>query len=223
MNQTQHLRLLVGNHNYSSWSLRAWLCLSHFGLSFETDKVLLSQVDTSQNLAEKSPSKRVPVLFVDEQPVWDSLAICETVNDLFLQGKAWPEDPMLRATGRAICSEMHSSFMALRAALPMNIRKQFQSFPLSLEVQSDVQRVLAIWQDQLKEEREGGFLLGEFSIADCMYAPVVSRFTTYNIEVSEEVKHYMNRVLALPAMKAWTDLALAEEEIIAIEEYVGGQ
>jgi len=197
------LTLVIGNKTYSSWSLRPWLLLSHFGIPF-SEKLL--PLDTDQFRAEipaLSPSGRVPVLHDGELKVWDSLAICEYLNEAYLDQRGWPSDLAHRAIARSVSAEMHSGFAAMRNELAMNVKRVNRPLAqVSAEATADIARVQAIWTDCL--ERSGGpFLFGDFSIADAMFAPVVYRFRGYGIALSEAQQRYSQAILALPAIAAW--------------------
>jgi glutathione S-transferase len=214
------MELVIGNQNYSSWSLRPWLLLTHFDIPFDEVKIRLFEDDTRQQLAEYSPTFKVPVLVDDksgqELTVWDSLAICEYISDTYLHGKGWPEKPEDKATARSYCAEMHSGFNTLRNTLPMNCRAT-RRVHLEEAGLKEIQRIDGMWQDALNRH-EGNWLFGEFSIADCMFAPVASRFATYQIEVSETSQAYIERLLTLPSMKRWYEAALKEKEVIGEDE-----
>lgn len=216
------LKLVIGNRNYSSWSLRPWLAMKMAGVAFDDERIPLDQPDTKANILKRSPSGRVPCL-VDTRDgapvvtVWDSLAICEYVNETYANGALWPRDPAARAHARSVVAEMHAGFAALRAQMPMDIRARLPERGRAAlardDVAQDVARVQAIWRDCL--ERSGGPLLfGAFSIADAMYAPVVTRFVTYGVALPPELAAYGERVRVLPPMQAWTALAEAEPEVI---------
>lgn len=212
------MNLIIGNKNYSSWSLRPWLLLSHFELDFtETVESLCGQ-DLSQRLGTHSPSNRVPVLIDNKSTIWDSLAICEYVNEQYLQGTAWPADIRARAYARSISGEMHAGFSALRSAMPMNIRAK-RRVDITADVAKDLARIEHIFgRDRLKYSADGPWLAGELSIADCMYAPVVSRLGTYGIALSNDAEAYIGAVNALPAMGNWIAAALKETEIVPEDE-----
>lgn len=202
--------LFVGNKNLSSWSLRPHLALSHTGAAFEEIVVPLDRPDTKDRLLAVSPSGRVPVLRDGELLVWDSLAICEHVAERFPEAKLWPEDVGARALARSVSAEMHSGFPDLRRELPMNIVGRIAREP-SPAARDDIARVLAIWTDLRARHASGGpFLFGAFTIADAMFAPVVTRFVTYGVEVPAEARAYMDAVLALPAMQRWIADAVEE-------------
>jgi glutathione S-transferase len=214
------MELVIGNQNYSSWSLRPWLLLSHFDIAFDETKVFLFEENTHQTLADYSPTFKVPVLVDDKHgkdlTIWDSLAICEYISEQYLKGRGWPENPNDRATARSYCAEMHSGFPALRQSLPMNCRAT-RKVHLTEQCIRDIQRVDGMWQDALNRH-DGDWLFGDFSIADCMFAPVASRFATYQIEVSDTSQTYIDRILTLPSMKRWYDAALQEKQVIGEDE-----
>jgi len=217
------LTLVIGNKNYSSWSLRPWLALKMAGIAFDEIRVVLSHPDTRTNILKYSPSGRVPCL-IDRRPegeltVWDSLAICEYVNEAYAGGTMWPADLVARARARAVVAEMHSGFAALRAHLPMDIRASLPgrgagSLALA-EVADDVARIESIWSESLG--RSGGpFLFGRFSIADAFYAPVVTRFHTYAVPLPTALSAYVRQILASAPMQQW--IAAANDEADVIEQ-----
>ena len=212
--------LVIGNQNYSSWSLRPWLLLSHFDIPFEEVKIFLHEENTHQQLAEYSPTFKVPVLNDyhegREITLWDSLAICEYISETYLSGKGLPSNSFERAVCRSYCAEMHSSFFALRNALPMNCRAT-RKVHLSVETQKDINRIDGMWQDALNRH-DGKWLFGNFSIADCMFAPIASRFATYQIAISDTSQAYADNILTLPSMLRWYDAALQEKEVIGEDE-----
>jgi glutathione S-transferase len=210
------MQLVIGNKNYSSWSLRPWLLLSHFNILFEEIRIPLYQAGSHRQLAEYSPSMKVPVLIDGDLSIWDSMAIAEYVSENLLDGRGWPSHMRNRAVARAYCAEMHAEFRALRTEMPMNCRAA-RRVHLSEQAQRDVRRIDGLWEDAL-DRHDGPWLFGDFSIADCMFAPVVSRFATYRVEVSEASEQYMKNILTLPAMQRWYDAAIAEQAIIAQSE-----
>jgi glutathione S-transferase len=210
------LTLVIGNKNYSTWSLRPWLLLRSFGVPFVERRVLLSTPQTSQILKPLSPTGCVPVLFDNDLRVWDSLAICEYVSEQFLADRGWPQDARARAEARALAAEMHSGFQALRQAWPMNIRLQRKLQPPAA-VAANIARIDAMWSDCLS--RYGGpWLFGEFGIVDAMYAPVALRFHSYQPDLSPGAARYLRTVLADASIQAWIDAALQEKEIIDEDE-----
>lgn len=211
--------LIIGNKNYSSWSLRPWLLLRQFGVAFNEVKLTLDTPEFHARIAEFSPAGRVPVLLDGELHVWDSLAIAEYVNERFLDGRGWPQARADRAEARVICAEMHSGFTALRRELPMNCRKRVRADSIGAGVVSadaarDVARVQAIWrQARSGHSHTGAFLFGAFGIADAMYAPVVMRFISYDVALGAVERAYVDTVAALPALREW--IADAETEALS--------
>lgn len=206
------LTLIIGNKNYSSWSLRPWLALKHWGIPFEEIRIPLYQPESRAKLLHYSPSAKVPTLLKDGQPIWDSLAILEYLAEEFPQYGWWPEDRRARAIARSVSAEMHSGFMAVRENLPMNLRAR-QSCPDLPAVHQEIERIQSLWQDCRTDfGQAGAFLFGAFSIADAMYAPVVSRFVTYGVTVGPIQRAYMDAVWALPALQDWAEAAIAETE-----------
>lgn len=208
--------LYIGNKNYSSWSLRPWLLLTHFGIDFEERLLWLDTPEFAVEAAKASSSRRVPVLHHQERVVWDSLAICEYANETWLGGRGWPHDPGLRALARSAASEMHSSFGALRTQLPMNCERAPSTYRWNADAQADIDRVQAVWA-QLRETSagQGEFLCGEFGIVDAMFAPVVIRFRGYGPDILDTSRAYMDAMLALPALQAWIDAGVAEPHRLA--------
>jgi len=210
--------IYIGNKNYSSWSLRGWLMLKHTGADFTEEVIALDEADTRVNILRHSPSAKVPALRQGDFVVWESLAIGEYLAELFPQAQLWPKAATARGVARAVSSEMHAGFAPLRSHLPMNIRSSFPNRGVTPEVQADINRVTALWRNCRRRFGEGGaFLFGGFSIADAMYAPVVSRFRTYKIELDDETQRYADAVWALPMMQEWA--AAARNEPAIIEKY----
>jgi glutathione S-transferase len=211
------LSLVVGNKNYSSWSLRAWLAMRQAALDFEEIRIKLDQPDTNATILVHTPSGRVPCLLDGDITVWDSLAICEYVNETYLDGALWPRSREARAHARALVAEMHSGFMPLRSHMSMDIRSRLpdkgRAALARADVAADVARIQAMWAGCL--QRFGGPLLfGTFSIADAFFAPVVTRFATYAVPLSAPLMSYANAVMALPAMQQWVAAAHAEPEVL---------
>jgi glutathione S-transferase len=205
------LTLYVGSKRYASWSLRSYVTLAHTGAPFETKTILLDREDTHSKIAKINPAAKVPALHHDGQVIWDSLAICEYVNELYPDAKLWPADRALRARARAISSEMHSGFGALRRDMPMDVCGSKPGVGHTPEAIADARRVMAIWREQLSLSR-GPFLFGTFTNADAMFAPVTTRFTTYGVELDPACRAYVDAVAALPAMQQWRADAAAEPE-----------
>lgn len=196
------LTLYVGSKRYSSWSLRPYLTLAHAGASFETKTILLDQPTTRDEIAKVNPAGKVPVLDHDGLVIWDSMAICEYAHELFPQAKLWPEDRARRARARAISAEMHSGFGALRQNMPMDLCADKAGQGHVPEALADARRVQEIWREALAASG-GPFLFGAFTIADAMFAPVTTRFTTYGVQLDEVCRGYVEAIAALPAMKEW--------------------
>ena len=214
------LTLVIGNRNYSSWSLRAWLMLRQAGLEAEEILIALNEQGYKTELLKHSPSGRVPCLIHGDVKIWDSLAIGEYANELAPEARLWPEDRAARAVARAVSCEMHSGFTALRSNMPMNIRSSFPKEGRKPGVQEDIDRVKAIWRLCLtRHGGDGPFLFGHFTIADAMFAPVVSRFRTFAVELGEQEQAYADAVWAMPAMKQWIEAAEDEPMVIDDAEF----
>jgi glutathione S-transferase len=211
-----NLTIVLGNKNYSSWSLRPWLLLEHHNIPFDEIRVLLGRDDTNDQIARHSPSGLVPVLKDGDRTVWDTLSICEYVSETLLGNRGWPEGEADRARARSISAEMHSGFFAIRKTLPLNCRRRLEGFEPTPEAGSEIRRVADIWR-QCRETHQqlGPWLFGEFSIADCMYAPVALRFATYGIGLEALAHQYQQTVCQHPAIVRWVEQAAAEPESIA--------
>lgn len=213
------MQLVIGNKNYSSWSLRAWLLPVWHGLAFEEVRIPLGEAQTAAEIGKYNKAGKVPVLLDNGLTVWDSLAILEYLSEKYLQGKGWPEDEILRAEARSCCAEMHSSFFFLREEMPMNCRATGRAVPHSEELERDIRRIDEIWASMRKKYSDRGeWLFGDFSIADCMFAPVVFRFRTYGVEVSTESHAYMANFLRHEPMREWLKDAEEEQEVIGVAE-----
>jgi glutathione S-transferase len=211
--------LIVGTRSWSSWSLRPYVALRATGAVFDVVDIRLRQKEapsTREQILKFSPAGKVPVLKIEENgkalAVWDSLAICETIAERHPEAKLWPTDPAARALARSYSCEMHSGFPDVRDQLTMDFARKRPLPELREDTQKQIARILESWDEALATW-QGGFLFGDLSVADCMYAPVVSRFLTYGVETSAPVKVYMDRVMALPAMQEW--LAVCRKEIEA--------
>jgi glutathione S-transferase len=203
--------LIIANRNYSSWSLRAWLAVEASGMEFDEVLVPLGTQDTEAAIRRWSPSGRVPALRDGEIVVWDSLAICEHVSETHPEAALWPADPIARAFARSVTAEMHSGFTALRNNMSMNIRASYPGAGRGDGVDDEIARITSIWTDCRTHFGAGGdMLFGRFTIADAFYAPIVSRFRTYGVELSGVAGDYMEAVWALPAVQDWVEKALAE-------------
>lgn len=214
--------LVIGNKNYSSWSLRPWLLLRHFGIAFEERRLPLDTPRYQAEIGALSPTRRVPALHDDGLVVWDSLAICEYANERWLGGRGWPADLESRAVARAAAAEMHSGFAALRGQLPMNCRREPDGYRWDAQAQADIDRVQALWRELRAVHGGGGdFLCGAFGIVDAMFAPVVFRFTGYGVALDAGAARYVEAMLALPAMREWHEAALAEPEHLLATDAIG--
>jgi glutathione S-transferase len=206
------MTLVIGNRNYSSWSLRAWLALAATGAESGEVLVPLGQPQTEAEISGRSPSGLVPALHVDDLVIWDSLAIGEYLAERFPDAGLWPAERGARAVARSVVAEMHSGFPALRANMPMNIRASYPGAGRGPGVDEDIERITSIWEYCRRDFGGGGDLLfGTFTLADAFYAPVVSRFRTYGVSPGGIPGEYMEAVWALPAMRDWVVKAGAEE------------
>jgi len=208
--------LVIGTANWSSWSLRPYLALSQIGVPFKTVMIPLRVPEKSKKaILKHSPSGKIPLLKIAEHgkilKVWDSLAICETLAERHPKVTLWPADAAARATARAYAAEMHSGFPNVRDQLSMEFVRRLPTPELREDTRAEIARIIAAWSAALKASR-GPFLFGRFSIADVLYAPVVSRFVTYSVKVPKPVSAYMARVMALPGMVAWGHIAQTEVE-----------
>jgi glutathione S-transferase len=208
--------LIVGTRSWSSWSLRPYVALKATGVRFETLDIRLRQTEsptTREQILKYSPAGKVPVLRIEEDggrlTVWDSLAICETIAERHPEVGLWPKDAQARAIARSYASEMHSGFANLREQLSMDFARTKPLPELQEDTKAQIARILEAWGYALSTYK-GDFLFGDLSVADCMYAPVVSRFLTYGVMVPDAVKAYMERMMALPAMQEWGKLAQQE-------------
>ena len=216
------LKLVIGNKNYSSWSLRAWLLLTEAGIPFEEIRLSLFTAEFAREIARYTPAGRVPVLIDgDASPegfaIWDTLAIAEYVAERFPEKGLWPDDPADRARARSICAEMHAGFSRLRQAMPMNIAADLAGYGWSVGVQDDIDRLVAMWRELL-DRHHGPLLFGRFTIADALFAPVVSRLKTYAVALPDDIVTYRDAVLALQGMRAWASAARSEREFLAADE-----
>ncbi|MFT6924747.1 MAG: glutathione S-transferase [Psychromonas sp.] len=212
------MKLVIGNKNYSTWSLRPWLLLDAFQIVFDEIAVSLLQDQIKERLGKYSATNKVPVLIDDDLVVWDSLAICEYISEQYLHGKGWPDGIKERANARSLCAEMHSGFMALRAEMPMNCRAH-RSIILSSESKLDIQRIDDIWSCHAKLDADGQLrLFGKFSIADCFFAPVVLRFATYGVSLSAQAQAYSDSILSDRSLQRWIAMAGKETEIVPEDE-----
>jgi glutathione S-transferase len=220
------LKLLIGNKNYSSWSMRPWVLLKQAGIPFEEVKVRFDSFDASstfkKTLAGVTPTAKVPVLQDGDLAIWDTLAIAEYVAEQFPDKQLWPAERTARARARSICAEMHSGFTGLRGNCPMNIEAHLPDTGALIwrdkpAVRSDLERIISMWS-ALLQEHGGPMLFGAFTVADAYFAPVCMRIQTYALPVPPVVQAYIDRVCALPGVKAWIDDARAEQDFLDFEE-----
>lgn len=214
--------VVIGNKNYSSWSMRGWLMARIAGIEFDEIVVPLDRPETQAAIRKHSPSGRVPVLLHRGLAVWDSLAIAEYLNDLKPEAGLWPPSAAARAHARSISAEMHSSFTDLRENMPMNIRASLPGKGMTAGVRADIERITFLWRDCRKRfsgafQKDDGFLFGTFGAADAMFAPVATRFRTYSVTLDNDADAYCTAVLGHPAVKAWMDDA--EHEPWLIDKY----
>jgi glutathione S-transferase len=210
------MKLIIGNKNYSSWSLRPWIAMKQMGIEFEEIRIPLYQSGSSEAIAQYSPAARLPILLDGNRTIWDSAAILEYLAERFPERPFWPQNIEARTVARCVSAEMHSGFFALREQMPMNCKARFLGKGKSPASEKDITRVRQIWNDCRSQFGEGGeFLLGEFSIADAVYAPVVLRFVTYGVEVNSVGQAYMDSMMKLPALQAWISAGIAETEAMS--------
>jgi len=208
--------LVIGDKNFSSWSLRPWIALKYFGIPFAEERVRLRQPDSKAAILRHSPSGKVPALKDGDRAVWDSLAILDYLAEKHPEKSFWPKHEGARAEARSVSAEMHSGFVTLRNEMPMDLLARIPSPPIGETLEADIRRVVAVWQ-RCRESHgaRGPFLFGLFSNADAMFAPVATRFRTYSVDLGEfgddgTSQAYADAILALPAMSEWTEGAEAE-------------
>jgi glutathione S-transferase len=213
------LRLIIGNKNYSSWSLRPWLAMRALGIPFEEELVPLDAPDFKERIRARSPAGKVPVLLDGEAVVWESSAILEHLAERFPEKGVWPSDPVARAHARSLATEMHNGFGALRSVAPMNLWRPVEARSFPQEALQDVSRITRRWGEARARFGSGGdFLFGAFCAADAMYAPVATRLRTYAIEVDPVAAAYVEAIHAHPAFVAWKEAALQETGALAEDE-----
>ena len=213
------MKLVIGNKNYSSWSLRPWLLLKHFEVPFEEVRVPLFTPGYKETLLSFSEAGQVPVLVDDKVTVWESLAISEYVSEKYLNGAGWPADEIPRAQARACSAGMHAGFSRFRNLMPMNARAEGRQVEIDTELESEIRRLEKMWSLlRSASEDKGPWLFGEFSIADCMFAPMSFRFNTYGVELTGNAKDYCDLLFNDPDMQAWLASAKAETEVIDFAE-----
>jgi len=203
--------LVIGNKNYSSWSMRPWIVMKHIGIEFEEVLIPLYRPQSKAEILKHSPSGKVPTLIHRGAAIWDSLAICEYLAESFPNAHLWPQDRAARARARSISAEMHSGFQNLRQTMGMDLRASHPDHKPTPEAAADIERIVAIWNGCREEFGAGGeFLFGSFTIADAMYAPVVTRFTTYGVKLDPVCDRYSRTIWALPATREWRDAGIRE-------------
>ena len=213
------LTLVIGNKNYSSWSMRPWVLMKQLGIPFDEKKLRFNSTEWDAEIERWSPSRLVPVLWRGDQSVWDSLAIAETLNEWFPDKGVWPKDAAARAFARSAAAEMHSGFRDLRGNMPMNIRASHPGKGMTPEVRKNIDRIEKLWTEARTRFGAGGpFLCGAFSAVDAMYAPVVTRFVTYAVALPPVAQRYADAVLGLPSVLRWRAGALAETEFVPADE-----
>ncbi|BAU41645.1 glutathione S-transferase family protein [Leptolyngbya sp. O-77] len=209
------LTLIIGNKNYSSWSLRPWLAMHQMAVPFTEIRLPLDTPEFYAQIERYSPSRRVPALRQGDWVIWESLAICEYVAELFPDRPWYPADPQVRAIARAVSHEMHAGFAKLRTHMPMDVRSRYPGKGRAPGVQADIDRITSLWREcRSNYGSEGEFLFGGFGIADAMYAPVVSRFVTYGVALDPVCQADADAVWALPSMQAWITDAQQETEVL---------
>lgn len=214
------LTLVIGNKAYSSWSLRPWIALRQAGIAFEEIVIPIYMEGSSEQIFAHSPAGKVPILKDDGRLIWDSLAILEYLAEKYPEAGIWPADAGARALARSISAEMHSGFVPLRKLMVMNLRRHYPGFETNEDAQANIARIDDIWSQTRKEYGQSGdFLFGAFGAADAMYAPVVTRFKTYDVKLSPTAQAYADAVLALPAMQEWYEGAQKEEWVLPQYEY----
>lgn len=215
------LTLVIGNKNYSSWSLRPWIAMTAAGIAFDEVVIPLYEPGSAEAILRYSPAGKVPILIDDDNAVWDSIAILEYLAERFPDAGLWPAESRARALARSVSAEMHGGFQPLRQNCTMNLWLPAKPRPQPAEVLANVKRIDALWCDcraRFGQKAGGPFLFGAFGAADAMYAPVVSRFHSYGLPVSPTARAYMDAVMATPAWRAWVDAAMRETWIMQHNE-----
>jgi glutathione S-transferase len=213
------MKLVIGNKNYSSWSLRPWIAMKQIGLTFGESLIPMAMPGTRAEMLKYAPTGLVPVLIDGEALVFETIAILEYLNDKFPEARLWPKDLAARAHARSIAAEMHGGFAALRRDCPMNIRRPVRKHIVSPEAAKQAERIDALWSDARARFGQGGpFLFGHFTNADAMYAPVINRIHTYDLPRSQTAQAYMDAMMELPAWKEWEAASRAESWVIASSE-----
>jgi glutathione S-transferase len=216
------MQIVIGNKNYSSWSMRPWVLAKEAGIPFEEVQLKFNEADgglTVDGIDRFNVAGKVPVLVIDGEPVWDSLAICETLAERFPEKQLWPADRSARQVARSICAEMHSGFEGVRSAMPMNIRSSYPGKGMNEKSRRDIDRIVAIWTACREKFGKGGAMLfGRFSVADAYFAPVVMRFQTYAVDLPRGAQAYCYAVRGLHSVRAWMEGARKETEFVPTDE-----
>jgi glutathione S-transferase len=213
------MKLIIGNKNYSSWSLRPWLLLKQAGIPFEEEQLSFGSPDFQTRVRRHSPAGRVPVLIDGDLAIWDSMAIAEYVAEKFPDKGLWPDATPARALARSICAEMHAGFGELRSRMTMNCQFTAKNVLFDVKVRREAARLIAIWEDARQRYGAAGpFLFGRFTIADATFAPVTIRFASYGVELPPVARQYQETMQALPALQQWITAARAETEFYPPDE-----
>jgi glutathione S-transferase len=211
--------LVIGNKNYSSWSLRPFMAMAMADIPFEEKFIRFGEPAFSRAVRKISKAGQVPILLHNGLTIWDTLSIMEYLAETWPDRNLWPKTKAARAMARSVCAEMHAGYRNLRNACPMNLRRPIRAVPLNEGILKDVERIESLWRQCRKEHGKGGpFLFGKFGIADAMFTPIVTRLETFDFKVAVDTQHYMNAVLATPAFHEWKDGALKEKWIVAEDE-----
>jgi glutathione S-transferase len=211
--------LVIGNKNYSSWSMRPWVLMKQLGIDFEEKRLPFHSREWDAQIERWSPSRLLPVLWKGEQAVWDTLAIMEALNEWHPEKAVWPRDPLARAFARSAAAEMHSGFRELRTHMPVNIRASLPGKGMTPAVRADIDRIERLWAEARRRFGAGGpFLFGAFSAADAMYAPVITRLETYAVAIGDETARYCAAMRNAAGVRAWIEGALQEKEFVAEDE-----
>ena len=216
------MQIVIGNKNYSSWSMRPWVLAKEAGIPFEEVQLKFSEADgglTVKGIERYGVAGKVPVLVIDNEPVWDSLAICETLAERFPEKQLWPAERTARQVARSICAEMHSGFEGMRSSMPMNIRSSHPGKGMNEKSRRDIDRIVAIWNTCREKFGKGGAMLfGRFSVADAYFAPVVMRFQTYAVDVPRGAQAYCDAVRGLHSVREWMEGVRRETEFVETDE-----
>ena len=214
--------LVIGSKNYSSWSLRPWLFLRKVGFDFTERVIAFDAPDYQRQISQVSPSGKVPLLVLGDNKIWDSLAICEFAADA--TGRGLPHDKIARGMARSVAAEMHAGFQALREQCPMNVRAVGRRVPLKPDLARDIRRIDALWSAcRMEYGAGGGWLFGDFSMADAMFAPVLFRFQSYGADLSPEARTYYEHALADPDVRVWQQASRQETHVLPLVDVVGKQ